>query len=71
MTGINASFVPGTLKAQANTDWIDLAYGCKLQILVSLICVWDGKALFVRPFRYRLGLSVKKFTKNAVISVLI
>ena len=42
-----------------------LAYGCKLQSLVSLRVFWTESHYYC-PFRYRLGLCIKKFTKNAV-----
>ena len=41
---------------------------CKMQILVSL-GVFGTESHYICPFRYRLGLCIKKFTKkNAVMS---
>ena len=42
----------------------------KLKILVSLR-VFGTKSHYICPFTYRLGLCIKKFTKNAVMSALI
>ena len=42
-----------------------LALECKLQILVSLK-VFGMESYYICPFRYRLGLRIKKFTKNAL-----
>ena len=64
----------GRGKKTANLEWQAptprrLALGCKLQILVSLR-VLRRKSVYL-PIRSRLGLCIKKFTKNAVMSVLI
>ena len=45
-----------------------LALGSEFQILVSL-GVFGMERHYICPFRYRLGLSVKKLTKNTVISL--
>ena len=42
-----------------------LALECKLQILVSLK-MFGMESYYICPFRYRLGLRIKKFTKNAL-----
>ena len=42
-----------------------LALECKLQILVSLK-VFGMESYYICPFRYRLGLRIKKVTKNAL-----
>ena len=47
-----------------------LALGCKFQILVSL-GVFEMERHYICQFRYRLGLSIKKLTKNTVISGLL
>ena len=53
---------------KSDGDTRRLALGCKLQILVSLR-VLRRKSVYL-PIRSRLGLCIKKFTKNAVMSVL-
>ena len=51
-------------------DGCCLAQGSKLQILVSFR-VFGMERHFIQPFWYRLGLCLKKFTKNCVVSVFI
>ena len=57
----------GGLPYKSDGDTRRLALGCKLQILVSLR-VLRRKSVYL-PIRSRLGLCIKKFTKNAVMSV--
>ena len=59
----------GGLPYKSDGDTHRLALGCKLQILVSLR-VLRRKSVYL-PIRSRLGLCINKFTKNAVMSVLI
>ena len=44
--------------------------GCKLQVLVPLR-VFGMESHYICSFRYCLGLCIKKFTKNAVMSVFV
>ena len=52
------------------TGCIDSLWGQRFQILVSL-GVFGMERHNICPFRYRLGLSIKKLTKNTVISGLL
>ena len=60
-------FIPGGggLPYKSDGDARLLTLGCKLQILVSLR-VFGMESYYIYPFRYRLGLCLKKFTKNAL-----
>ena len=59
-------FIPGgELPYKSDGDARLLTLGCKLQILVSLR-VFGMESYYIYPFRYRLGLCLKKFTKNAL-----
>ena len=53
------------LPYKRNGDARRLALGCKLQLLVSLR-VFGIESLYICPFKYRLVLCIKKFTKNAL-----
>ena len=53
------------LTYRSDRDARRLTLGCKLQILVSLR-VFGKESYYIYPFRYRLGLCLKKFTKNAL-----
>ena len=55
----------GELPYKRNGDARRLALGCKLQLLVSLR-VFGIESHYICPFRYRLVLCIKKFTKNAL-----
>ena len=55
----------GGLPYKSDGDARLLTLGCKLQILVSLR-VFGMESYYIYPFRYRLGLCLKKFTKNAL-----
>ena len=59
----------GSLPYKSDEEARGLAQRCTLQILVSLR-VFGTENHYICPFRYCLGLCIKKFTKNAVISVL-
>ena len=52
------------------TGCFDSLWGQKFQILVSL-GVFEMERHYICPFKYRLGLSIKKLTKNTVISGLL
>ena len=52
------------------TGCFDSLWGQKFQILVSL-GVFGMERHYICPFKYRLGLSIKKLTKNTVISGLL
>ena len=58
-------FAQGGLPYKTNGDARHLALGCKLQILVSLR-VFGMESHYICPFRYRLVLCLKKFTKHAL-----
>ena len=53
------------LDCKNDRDSRRLASECKLQILVSLK-VFGMESYYICQFRYRLGLRIKKFTKNAL-----
>ena len=53
------------LDCKNDRDSRRLALECKLQILVSLK-VFGMESYYICQFRYRLGLRIKKFTKNAL-----
>ena len=55
----------GGLPYKRDGDARRLALGCKLQILVTLR-VFEMESHYICPFRYHLGLCIKKFTKNAL-----
>jgi len=55
----------GGLPYKSDGDARRLALGFKLQILVSLR-VFGMESHCICPFRYRLVLCIKKFTKNAL-----
>ena len=55
----------GGLPCKSAGDARCLALRCELQILVS-IRVFGMESYYIYPFRYRLGLCIKKFTKNAL-----
>ena len=55
----------GELPYKRDGDARRLALGCKLQILVTLR-VFEMESHYICPFRYHLGLCIKKFTKNAL-----
>ena len=55
----------GELLCKSDGDAPSLSLGCKLQILVSLR-VFGMESHYICPFRYRLVLCIKKFTKNAL-----
>ena len=52
----------GELPYKSGGDALRLALGCKLQILVSLR-LFGMENYYICPFRYRLVLCIKKFTK--------
>ena len=55
----------GELPYKSDTDARRLALECKLQISVSLR-VFGMESHYICPFRYRLVLCIKKFSKNAM-----
>ena len=55
----------GGLPYESDRDALHLALGCKKQILVS-IRVFGMESHYICPFRCRLVMCVKKFTKNAL-----
>ena len=56
----------GELPYKRNGDARRLALGCKLQLLVSLR-VFGIESLYICPFKYRLVLCIKKFTKKCAL----
>ena len=48
-----------------------LALGSEISDFGLTWGVWDGTSLYLPKFKYRLGLSIKKLTKNTVISGLL
>ena len=55
----------GRLPYKSDRNALHLTLGCKLQILVSLR-VFGMESYYFCPFRCRLVLCIKKFTKNAL-----
>ena len=56
----------GGISYKRDDDARRLAFGCKLQILVSPR-LFGMESHYICPFRYRPVLCVKKFIKNALI----
>ena len=55
----------GKCSYKGDDDARRLAFGCKLQILVSLR-LFGMESHYICPFRYRSVPCIKKFTKNAL-----
>ena len=63
--GVEPPWGGGELSYKSDEDARRLALGCKLQILISRWVI-GMESHYIGPFRYRLVLCIKKFTKNAL-----